>query len=139
MAAEDAALANSLLGANVLAGGDNVSLTENYEASILMLKYNTGADLGEKLFYNASVGVGFTKVEFDLVSTLNDVSTTLSDSDRTLTFSLGIGLGYRLTENISLIANYEFRDAKDGEFTNLGLSDADFDHTSLDIGVKMNF
>ena len=139
LTAEDAVLANSLLGANVTTGGDTLSLAEDYEATILMLKYNKVADLGEKLFYNASFGVGFTKVDFDIIGTFNGDSATLGDSDRTFTYSLGFGLGYRLTENTSLIVNYEFRDAKDGEFKNLGLTDADFDHTSLDIGVKMNF
>ena len=139
LSAEDAALANSLLGDNLLIGGDTVSLAENYEASILMLKYNTVADLGEKLFYNISFGVGLTKVDFEVIGEINGDSASFGDSDKTLTCSFGFGLGYRLTENTSLIVNYEFRDAKDGEFKNLGLTDADFDNTSLDIGVKMNF
>lgn len=139
LTAEDAVFANSILGANITAGGDTVSLSEDYESSVLMLKYNIGADLSERFFYNASFGVGFTKVEFDLTGTFNGDSALLEDSDRTFTYSIGYGLGYRLTKNASLIANYEYRDARDGEFETLGLVDANFDHTSLDIGVQMNF
>ena len=139
LTAENAVLVNSLLEDNPLVGGDSLSLAENYEASILMLKYNTVADLGEKLFYNISFGVGLTKVDFEVIGNFDGGSATFGDSDKTLTCSFGFGLGYRLNENTSLIVNYEFRDAQDGEFKNLGLTDADFDNTSLDIGVKMNF
>ena len=139
LSTEDAALANDLLGVAITQAGDKLSLTENYEATVLMLKYNTGADLSEKLFYNATFGAGFTKVKVGVTGSFNNESASLTDSDRSFTFSLGLGLGYRLTESTSLILNYELRSAKDGEFKDLGLKDADFDHTSIDIGVKMNF
>ena len=143
LTAEDADIVNSFLGANFVAEDDTGSLVENYEASILMLKYNMGADLSERFFYNASFGVGFTRVEFDLTGTFSNATAeyfgTIGDSHRSFTYSLGYGLGYRITKNASLIANYEYRDTRGGEFETLNLVDANFDHTSLDVGVQMNF
>ena len=131
-------LSNSLFNGNSQIG-DKVSFTEDYEFSVIMLKYNTTADLSERLFYNFGFGFGFTKVDFDLTFSVSNIGFTVLESDKALTFSTSLGLGYRLNKNISLIANYEFRATQDFEFDKLEIYDADFNHNSLDLGVKVSF
>lgn len=135
---DSADLLNLLVGSSSEAG-DSASISESYDASVLMAKYNFTNALTEKLFYNASVGAGFTSVDVTLSGSAGAESLSFSDSDRVFTYSLGIGFGYNLKENIDLVLNYEFRDAKDLEFSDLGLSGGDIDHTSLDLGFKYTF
>ena len=135
---------NNLLDIDINSG-DILSLSEDYEVSVLMLKYNLNSDLGERFFYSTYLGIGFTRVDFDAdisyITPSNQLAVTSGDSDTLFTYELGLGLGYYLTENISIIMNYTYRDAQDGEFSYFGvpLPDTDVGLTSLDLGVRMNF
>tara|TARA_B100000035_G_scaffold285740_1_gene269525 strand:+ start:5618 stop:6268 length:651 start_codon:yes stop_codon:yes gene_type:complete len=135
---DSANLLNALVGSSAQSG-DNAAIGESYDASILMAKYNFKNALSDKLYFNASVGLGFTSVDVTLSGSAGTESLSFSDSDRVFTYSLGMGLIYSLKENIDLVLNYEFRDAKSLEFTDLGLSDGDIDHTSLDLGLRYAF
>jgi opacity protein-like surface antigen len=119
-------------------GAPGVSLNATGESVALSFLINGYYDFINNSAFTPyiSVGLGFAQVEFnDLdISGLGFPSST--DEDTVFAYQVGIGVGYALTQKITIDVKYRYFGAEDSEYDT---TKAEFASNNFLFGIRINF
>ena len=83
-----------------------------------------------------SAGLGFAQVEFNDLDISSSGFSGSSDEDTVLAYQVGIGVGYAVTEKVTIDLKYRYFGAEDSEY---GTTTAEFASNNFLFGVRVNF
>ena len=124
----------------VLNPGQN-SIKEHYDVDLFTLKLNYEANLSERFVLYTTSGLGIMKVEQTLSGTSAGESGSYSADDSVLALQIGAGLGYKLSDAVTLYAGVRQLIADDVELKYDGVAfvDGDADATIYELSMKYSF
>ena len=102
----------------------------------LMLNAYYDIDTGTKLSPYIGAGIGYAKVEGKLTENISGHQYQSSMDDNTFAWQVGTGLGYAITENITIDAGYRYMDY--GSFDE-GFSELDTNAHEIHLGARYTF
>jgi opacity protein-like surface antigen len=83
-----------------------------------------------------SAGLGFAKVEINDYNILGSGTPDFSDDDSVFAYQVGLGIGYAVTDKVTLDVKYRYFAAEDAEFDTTEVEIASHD---ILLGVRFNF
>ena len=83
-----------------------------------------------------SAGLGFTQIEFNDIDISGAGFSGSDDSDTVFAYQLGIGVGYSVTEKITIDVRYRYIGTEDSEYD---ATKAEFASNNLLFGVRVSF
>jgi opacity protein-like surface antigen len=83
-----------------------------------------------------SAGLGYAQVEFNDLSISGSGFPGSSDDDSVFAYQIGIGVGYALSEKVTIDVKYRYFGTEDSEY---GTTKAEFASNNILFGVRVNF
>jgi opacity protein-like surface antigen len=83
-----------------------------------------------------SAGLGFAQVEFNNLDISGLGFSSSSDKDTVFAYQIGIGVGYAVTEKVTIDVKYRYFDTEDSEYDT---TEAEFASNNFIFGVRINF
>ena len=128
---------NSLLDTTFVAG--SISAKEEYDIKNVTFILGYEWDVSERVYFNLSAGIGISKITQTLKIINDGESLSSDDDDQVLTIPLGAGVGYSLTEQLSLEANARYYFSGDTDFDHEVLSVKGGDADSIALGLSLRY
>lgn len=114
-----------------------VSLDLTGDVSVLSFLVNGYYDINTNTAFTPyiSAGLGFANVEFDGFNIPGSGVPDTSDDDTVFAYQIGAGIGYAVTEKVTIDANYRFFGTSDPEF---GTTESEFTSHNIFLGIRFN-
>lgn len=126
---------NSIKASGITINPATVGLSGNVSALTTLVNAYYDFDTGSRLKPYITGGVGFTLVDANFTVTgVSGVST--SDKDTVFAYQIGGGLGYAVTDKITIEAGYRYLSGQDAKFIGDTVS---FSSSNITAGVRIHF
>jgi len=83
-----------------------------------------------------SAGLGFAQIEFNNLNISGLGFSGSGDEDTVFAYQIGIGVGYAVTEKVTIDVKYRYFSTEDSEYDT---TEAEFDSNNFLFGVRVNF
>jgi outer membrane autotransporter protein len=83
-----------------------------------------------------SAGLGYAKVEFNDLNIVGSGLSSISDDDSVFAYQVGLGVGYAVTEKVTIDVKYRYFATDDPEFDT---TQAEIASHNFLLGVRFNF
>ena len=119
-------------------GAQGVSFDATGDSVVLSFLINGYYDFinGSAFTPYISAGLGFAQVEFNNLDISSVGFSGSNDEDTVFAYQVGIGVGYAVSEKVTIDVKYRYFGAKDSEY---GTTKAEFASNNFLFGVRVNF
>jgi opacity protein-like surface antigen len=86
-----------------------------------------------------TAGLGFAKIEVDDLNIPGSGLPHINDNDTVFAYQIGMGIGYALSERITIDTNYRYFATADPEFGPIGTTEAEYSSHNIFIGFRITY
>jgi len=119
-------------------GAQGVSLDATGDATALSFLINGYYDLKNRSAFTPyiSAGLGFAQIEFNNIDISGLGFSGSNDEDTVFAYQIGMGIGYAVTEKVTIDVKYRYFGTEDSEYDT---TQAEFASNNFLFGVRINF